>query len=223
LTYAYNQNILSIDPANIAAAVTFPINPAGNWSLDPANPPIVGAGTLQVNLIDASNVLLDADTTRPIAYITFKAVLPKSGDTTQMQLTSTKFFDNANQPISSCTSIAKQDSNFTLIYICGDSTIQRFMNGKLPMRAAPVNPNPAGGASGNILSFKYSTIKQGNITLEIFDMLGNSVSRIMDNQPIPAGTFEARYNASRLDEGTYIYRYTLDNKNVISGRFVIQK
>jgi len=223
LTYTYNQAILDIDPTKVAAAVTFPVNPASPWSLDPANPPTIGPGTLQVNLINASGVLSDADITRPIAYITFKAVLPKAGDSTQMQLTSTSFLDNSNQPISPCTGVTKQDSNFTLQYLCGDSTIQGFLNGKLPMRANPVSPNPAGGASGNILSFKYSTIRQGNITLEVFDMLGNSVSRIIDNQSMPAGSFEARFNASRLDEGTYIYRYTLDNKNVISGRFVIQK
>jgi hypothetical protein len=225
LVFSYNQNILHIDPspANVAAAITFPVNPTSNWSLDPANPSTLAAGVLTVNLINTSNVLTDADTLRPIAYVTFKAVLPQKGDTTQMQLTSANFTDNLNQTLSTCTAVAKKDSDFTLIYRCGDSTIQGYMNGKFPLRANPVNPNPAGGTSGNILDFKYSTVTIGNLTLEIFDMLGNSISKIIDNQSMPAGTYEARYNAARLDEGTYIYRYTLDNKNVISGRFVIQK
>jgi hypothetical protein len=221
LTYLYNQNILHIDPTKIAGAVTFPNG--SPWSLDAANPSsITAGGVLQVNLV-SSAVLTDADIAKPLANITFKAVLPKAGDTTQVHLTNTAFIDNANNALSGCTAVATQDSIFTLIYRCGDSTIQGFMNGKLPMRAAPVSPNPVGGAIGNILSFKYFTALQGNVTLEIFDMLGNSVSKVIDNQNMPSGTFEARFNVSRLDEGTYIYRYSLNNASVVSGRFIIQK
>jgi hypothetical protein len=221
LTYSYDQSILDIANNNLAGAVIFPNG--STWKVDLATSKIDPiTNTLQLNLVN-TNVLTDADITAPIANIAFKASLPKTGSSTPVQLTASNFINTSNQPVANCLAVTRKDSSFSLIYLCGDSTLQNFMKGVIPMRAYPVNPNPAGGASSNILDFKYSASQSGEVTLEIFDELGRQVARVIDNQNLPAGTYEVHYNSSGLTEGTYIYRYSLNNKHVTSGRFIIQK
>jgi hypothetical protein len=222
LTYTYDQNILDIVKNDVKAAVTLP--PGSTWSVDPATSKVDPvAGTLQVNLVNTTGVLSDAELAKQIATISFKPSIPKTGNTTQVQLTSSKFINTLNQPIASCVAVAKKDSNFSLIYECGDTTLQRFLNGKYPMRAFPVNPNPAGAAQGDVLSFKYSAAVAGTISLSIYDELGKEVTRIINNQSMPAGTYELKYSVKGLSEGSYIFRYTLNHRNVTSGRFIIQR
>jgi len=86
-----------------------------------------------------------------------------------------------------------------------------------------VHPNPAGTSSGNVLSFKYAARTEGTVSLVIYDELGKEAARVIKDQYLPAGSFEVRYNSSPLSEGTYIYRFALNNKYITSGRFVIQK
>ena len=97
------------------------------------------------------------------------------------------------------------------------------MNGGAIFRAFPVNPNPAGAANGGVLNFQYASRTEGFVSLVICDELGKEVARVIDNRYLPAGTYRVGYNISPLSEGTYVYRFTLNNKNATSGRVVIQK
>ncbi|MDP4236363.1 MAG: T9SS type A sorting domain-containing protein [Bacteroidota bacterium] len=221
LTYVYDMNILDILKNDIVGAVK--VNVAG-WSVDGPNSSINAAtSTLQLHLVGTSP-LKDADIAQPIASISFMPSVPKAGSVTDVALSASNFINSSKQPVPNCTAVQRLDSAFTLIYACGDSTLQKFMNGQnVALKALPVNPNPVGSSTGNVLSFKYAARSAGVISLAIYDELGKEVARPIDNQDLPAGSFEVRYNTSRLSEGTYVYRYSLNNKSVTSGRFVIQK
>ncbi len=222
LTYNYNMHLLHIDPTKLAASV----KTTGGWTLDASNPSTVteSSNTLQLNLIKTGGVLNDADLSNSIATVTFLAVIPDSGSSTAVKLSALKFIDSLGNPSPNCMTIQPKDSVYNLVYSCGDKTLQDFMTkGIFPVIAHPVTPNPAGSASGNLLHFTYSTAKMGHVTLVIYDELGKEVSKVIDDQQLPSGTFEVRYNTSGLSAGNYIYRYTLDGKNAVSGRFVIEK
>ena len=218
LTYAYDQNILDIVGNNIAGAVKFS-NPA--WSVDLATSKIdMAAGTLQLNVIGPA--LTDADLSRTFDSITFKASLPKGGTSTPVKLITANFLSGGS-PVGNCITIARKDSTFGLDYACGDSSLQKFMNSGTVFQAFPVTPNPAGNGGGSVLNFTYASRTEGVISLVLYDELGKEVARVIDEQNLPAGSYGVRYDISRLPEGTYIYRYTLNKSNAISGRIVIQK
>ena len=48
------------------------------------------------------------------------------------------------------------------------------------------------------------------VKLELFDMKGNKVATLMEQQ-LSAGRYEVKLNTSLLKPGTYIYRLTSDN------------
>ena len=218
LTYKYDMNILDITKNDIPGALK--LNAAG-WAVDMTTSKIDPVTqTLEIDI--AGPALTDADIAQSIGTITFRAMLPKAGNATDVRLTS-NFKDISSTPIGNCMSVAKKDSVFSLIYSCGDSSLRGFLNGVLPVSAYPVNPNPVNSKTGNILNFKFAAKTEGAISLVIFDELGKEVARVINNQYLPSGTFEVHYNSSGLSQGTYIYRYSLNNKSALSGRFVIQK
>ncbi len=221
LTYNYNTDILDIYKGDIKNAVK--ISDSGFWSVDLATSKL-SPGVLQLNLIGTA-ALKDIDIAQLYGTITFIPTLPKTGSSTLVTLTATNFYTSAATPtlITNCTQVAKIDSGFSLIYECGDTTLQKFMNGEKIMSANPVTPNPAGSASGRLLNFTYAARIEGVVSLTIYDELGKEVARVINAQHMPAGSFGVRYNSAGLAEGTYIYRFTLNNKYVTSGRVVIQK
>ncbi|MEI8134482.1 MAG: IgGFc-binding protein [bacterium] len=221
LTYSYNQNILDLEKGDFNKAVTFPAG--STWSLDLAASKLdVAAQTLLI-VLKNSSVLTEAELGKKLATISLKASLPVAGVSTQVLLTDSKIITTSNVTISSCTDVARKDSTFSLVYLCGDSTLQRWMNGQIPIRAYPVSPNPAGNSAGSVLDFKYTSRIIGNVSLSIYDELGREVAKVLNDQYIPAGTYEVRFDGSKLGEGTYVYRYSLNKRYVSSGRFIIQK
>ena len=51
----------------------------------------------------------------------------------------------------------------------------------------------------------YSVPKLSNITIKIFDILGNNLRTLVDEEK-PAGTYEVMWNADNLTSGVYFYR-----------------
>jgi hypothetical protein len=95
-----------------------------------------------------------------------------------------------------------------------------LMNGKTPTVIAPASPNPVSMSTGGVVTFRYATRFQGNVKLELLDELGNVAGVVVDRKMHPAGSYEVRYDASRLQSGTYIYRLSLD-RAVTSGKLIV--
>jgi len=71
-------------------------------------------------------------------------------------------------------------------------------------------PNPF-NPSTNI---NFSILNSGTVSLKVFDILGNEISTIVNNEKLTAGTYKVDFNGSFLASG--IYYYTLKTENFIN-------
>ena len=62
-------------------------------------------------------------------------------------------------------------------------------------------PNPFNPST----TFEYSISKSSHVVLEVFNVLGQSVAKVVDGQ-LNAGTYRSTFDASRLSSGVYLYR-----------------
>ena len=62
-------------------------------------------------------------------------------------------------------------------------------------------PNPF----NSITTLEYSLPNSGNISLIIYNLLGEEVARLVDRQ-MPSGDHTANWNASNLPSGIYFFR-----------------
>jgi hypothetical protein len=67
-------------------------------------------------------------------------------------------------------------------------------------------PNPFNPST----KIRYSIPQEGNVTLKIYDVLGNEVTTLIDEEKT-AGVYEVEFNASKLSSGIYIYKLTAGN------------
>ena len=62
-------------------------------------------------------------------------------------------------------------------------------------------PNPFNPST----TIRYSLPKQSHVTLQICDMLGREVALLV-NEDKMAGSYEARWDASKFSSGLYFYK-----------------
>lgn len=72
-------------------------------------------------------------------------------------------------------------------------------------------PNPFNPTT----KIKYSITKTSNVILKVFDILGNEVATLL-NEERPAGSYEVRFNGADLSSGIYFYQLS-------AGKFVETK
>ncbi|HYM20101.1 MAG TPA: hypothetical protein VEW28_03750 [Candidatus Kapabacteria bacterium] len=216
LTYNYNIDMLDLQPS-IQAAFTTSIP---GWAVDPANSSVnIATKTLTLTLIGTPPI---SDANTQLGQLAFRATVPKTGNSTPVTLTSIQLFDGSGNPVKNCIATAHLDTGITLVFQCGDSALIKTMNGLPVTKIVPVVPNPVSGSQTSV-AFRYGQRGEGNISLSLYDALGNEVARILDNVHHPAGTFEVYYDTGGLPSGSYVYRYSFDNHGVQSGRLVIDR
>ena len=64
-------------------------------------------------------------------------------------------------------------------------------------------PNPFNPST----TLQYSVSKSSHVVLEVFNILGQSVAQLVNEEQMP-GTYKATFDASRLSSGVYLYRLT---------------
>jgi hypothetical protein len=70
-------------------------------------------------------------------------------------------------------------------------------------------PNPF----NPVTNITYSVPKESHVTVEVFDMLGRSIAKLV-NADQKVGTYNVDFDASKLASGTYIYRLSTPNFTV---------
>lgn len=78
-------------------------------------------------------------------------------------------------------------------------------------------PNPFNSQT----KISFSIKQKGNFNLEIYDITGQKVSEIFNNQ-INVGTYEVTFDATELSSGIYFYKLTGSNKS-ITKKFILMK
>jgi hypothetical protein len=63
-------------------------------------------------------------------------------------------------------------------------------------------PNPFNPST----TIEYSLAEKSKVTLIIYNVLGQEVARLLNNEVIPAGVHQAQWSASSLSSGVYYYR-----------------
>lgn len=219
--YTYNTDLLHIDPADVSGAVRDEPN---NWSVDPlpANTFVDEPNrVLQITFIGSAPL---SDNIPQLGNIIFKVMLPKMDSVTDVTLTSSEIYQGVSALPTVCATVATMDSNFTLVYRCGDASLQKFMQdgGYIPAKIAPVTPNPVFSGS-KFVTFNYATRFEGRVTFEILDELGTIVARPLTEEMLPAGEYRISFDPSKLSSGVYTARVSLAGSGTSSTRFVVQK
>jgi hypothetical protein len=100
----------------------------------------------------------------------------------------------------------------------GDANANVFENVSLnvPKLVVAVNeyaisnfPNPFNEAT----QFEYSLPERGNVTLKVFNMLGEQVNVLVNSQPQEAGEYKVEFRPSNLTPGTYTYRFEVQGES----------
>ncbi|MFZ2323875.1 MAG: T9SS type A sorting domain-containing protein [Ignavibacteriaceae bacterium] len=73
-------------------------------------------------------------------------------------------------------------------------------------------PNPFNPST----TIKFGITEPSNVDLRIYDILGREVAVLINNQNMSAGSYNLKFDASKLASGNYIYR-------MITGSFMISK
>jgi Secretion system C-terminal sorting domain len=76
----------------------------------------------------------------------------------------------------------------------------------------PFNPNT---------NIRFETVKQAKVTLKVYDLIGNEVETLVDDNLAP-GVYNADFDAHKLPTGVYIYRLATDGKTMTK-RMVLSK
>jgi hypothetical protein len=130
-----------------------------------------------------------------------------------------QFLDQNQQPLCYVASSAL-NGTFSLQALCGDPTIKSLLGGsKLPLSITQVTPNPFQSIAH--IGYEVGT-KQANVTVSVFDALGNEVARVVNNESRMRGTYTADFDAHTLSSGSYFVRVS-DGTNTLTKEIVLTK
>ena len=63
-------------------------------------------------------------------------------------------------------------------------------------------PNPFNPST----TIQYQLAFESQVTIKVFNLLGQEVATLMNNEEYPEGTYEIDFDASHLSSGVYFYR-----------------
>ncbi len=105
--------------------------------------------------------------------------------------------------------ILKVDSVYQNIEVKPDSVIVRIKNQNEVQSEFTLfqnYPNPFNPST----TITYSIQKQSNVSLKIYDLLGNEVANLINEEKSP-GTYKIKFNGNNLTSGVYFYRLQSDS------------
>lgn len=80
-------------------------------------------------------------------------------------------------------------------------------------------PNPFNPAT----SIKFTLSQPGTVSLEVFNLIGQKVKTMINNQPMTAQSYTHSFDALGLSSGIYIYRLTVNNQLVETKKMTLVK
>ncbi len=185
MSVSYNGDILE----RVAEATQIP-----GASIAGINETVANGITTTTLRITGSDLLLDPS--QATANIRFRTYL---SDTTITPVTVTTKLNPQDSNYERCTLSANtSDTNFALTLLCGDSLLSRHLGGKPILTIISVKPNPA----RDEVTVEFEQSENGDMTIEIYDMLGTSVHRVVTHSA--KGQNTKTLHLADLPSGSYI-------------------
>jgi len=80
-------------------------------------------------------------------------------------------------------------------------------------------PNPF----NNVTEFEYTLPESGNVSLVIYNSIGDKIAVIIDNESKDAGTYKVQFDGSQLAAGIYMYKIEVqgETRNYVKTRSMI--
>ncbi len=82
---------------------------------------------------------------------------------------------------------------------------------------SPVFPNPF----NPVTQLNYSIIREGHVTLEVYNLLGQKISTLVDNN-LPEGNYTAVWQPQNASSGIYLFKLTMGKKVQIQRGLLIK-
>jgi len=106
-----------------------------------------------------------------------------------------------------------QDGNYSL-----SSEVEVDFNVPVDFNLSQNYPNPFNPTT----TIQFGIPSESAVSLRVFNMLGEEVQTILNNEILSAGTHTIQFNASNLSSGTYVYSLQTGS-NVITKKMVVLK
>jgi len=156
-------------------------------------------GKVEVLPVTITGNDLSLDPNNPIADLKFMAMVT---DTTSTPITISNLKLNGADPdYQNCILSADTSAtNFTEVYLCGDSTLSKYLRTGNILSITSIHPNPA---QDEVEIELHSAIKQ-DVNFEVFDALGARVFSVAQN--ITGGANTIHFDTKGLSAGKYLVR-----------------
>jgi hypothetical protein len=139
---------------------------------------------------------------------------------TAITVSDIQFLDQSGNASLCYISSTPVNGAFNFVARCGDNTVKDLLSGRnLVLTIGKTEPNPFHTTT----TIQYDVRQPlANVTLGIFDALGNEVARLVDNKMVPAGHYSAKFDGARISSGTYFCRIT-DGTNTATKELILSK
>jgi hypothetical protein len=225
LTYLFNVDLLDMKNGLGSA-----FQGLSGWTLDPNNSKVImdsrRPGTTNMRFVDTVILTLTNATpldnaTPSLGTINFRMTLPSQDSTSDISIHSIELLQSSGAAVTGCVGTDTLGGTLAIVHHCGNEILTAFMNGNTALLGitTPATPDPVHGGT---IAISYVNRGESNLTLTMYDMLGNEVARPLDAVHHAAGSWQVNCNVSKLSSGTYTYRLT-DGHAMISKQFVIQR
>jgi hypothetical protein len=110
---------------------------------------------------------------------------------------------------------------FIPVYLCGDTTLHKFLSGTLPTRISMLSPSVL---TENETPILYYSINRSDlpVKVELYNVLGELVRTVKSTTSQPAGDYKLPIGTLGLSSGNYIIRLTTPISSE-STNFILQK
>ncbi|MEI8135264.1 MAG: choice-of-anchor D domain-containing protein, partial [bacterium] len=180
--------------------------PAGGYTFPTGNPPTEVAGAngdayLDFNVAAAgTGVITNLEDIVTVTYLPMVAI----DKATNLTISDVKFFDSKDNAI--CYVVADTiPGQFIPGYLCGDSTLRKFLNNILPTRISQLSPSVVGEDQTPILYYQLNRADVP-VKVEIYNVLGELVRTVKNTAGQPVGDYKLPIGVQDLQTGSYIVR-----------------
>jgi hypothetical protein len=106
-------------------------------------------------------------------------------------------------------------------YLCGDTSLHKFLLGVLPTRINMLSPNVIGENESPVL---YYSVNRADVPVkvEIYNVLGEMIRTIKNTPAQPVGSYQLPIGTMGLHSGTYTVRLTTPSTSE-TANFILQK